>query len=216
MPSSERPFDTPLSTPGAKMLYLIARRPETSRDELIAHWYGNHMAAVIQTQKDLALQGQAHAWRYVATLYHTRLKGADAWDGMAQLWYDAPLPMPPEPRGTHPTDTFQQKVQPYMPWASKEVVVLDGSERLPVEPLTLNPPFPCTRSGFFKVSFLVKARNAVDNAAFFDHWLKVHAPNVAATMLAVDGFRYVVSQSIDPETAPYAGLAELYFESAEG
>ena len=39
-----------------------------------------------------------------------------------------------------------------------EYVVMDGSDQLPVEPLTLNAPYPCTRSGFFKVTFLVKAK----------------------------------------------------------
>ena len=30
-------------TPGAKMMYLIKRKPETSREELVAHWFANHM-----------------------------------------------------------------------------------------------------------------------------------------------------------------------------
>ena len=33
----------PESTPGAKMLYLIKRKPTTSREELVAHWFANHM-----------------------------------------------------------------------------------------------------------------------------------------------------------------------------
>ena len=28
------------------------------------------------------------------------------------------------------------------------------------------------------------------------------------------GWRYVVSQSVDPSSAPYAGMAELYFDDA--
>ena len=34
-------------TPGAKMMYLIRRKPATSREELVAHWFANHMPAVI-------------------------------------------------------------------------------------------------------------------------------------------------------------------------
>ena len=32
-------------------------------------------------------------------------------------------------------------------------------------------------------------------------------------MTEANGFRYVVSHSIYPEAAPYAGMAELYFDS---
>ena len=32
-----------VATPGAKMMYLIKRRATTSREELVAHWFKNHM-----------------------------------------------------------------------------------------------------------------------------------------------------------------------------
>ena len=75
----------PTATPGAKMLYLIKRRPTTSREELVAHWFANHMPAVIQGQKDQAEKGRLHAWRYIATLYDANKEGEHPWDGMAQL-----------------------------------------------------------------------------------------------------------------------------------
>ena len=37
----------PEATPGAKMVYLIKRKTQTSREELIAHWFANHMRGVI-------------------------------------------------------------------------------------------------------------------------------------------------------------------------
>ena len=37
----------PPETPGAKMMYLIKRQATTTREELIAHWFANHMPAVI-------------------------------------------------------------------------------------------------------------------------------------------------------------------------
>ena len=93
---------------------------------------------------------------------------------------------------------------------------MDGSAHLPVEPLTLNDPFPTTRSGFLKVTFLVKAKPDTDFAALFKHWLDVHVPNVQGVMQAVGGFRYVVSHSLEPDLEPYAGMAELYFANADG
>ncbi len=198
------------------MLYLIKRRTTTSREELVAHWFANHMPAVIQRQKDQAARGRLHAQRYIATLYDANKRGEHPWDGMAQLWFERALPKPRVAHGTTPTDTFQQKTEPYVPWATTEYVVIDPSPHLGVEPLRLNPPFPTTRSGFHKVSFLVEAKPGTDFGAFFAHWLNAHVPNVRSTMNEVGGFGYVVSQSLDPDAEPYAGLAELYFHDASG
>ncbi|MDH4144388.1 MAG: EthD domain-containing protein [Acidimicrobiia bacterium] len=203
-------------TPGAKMLYLIKRRAGVGREELVAHWFANHMPLVIAAQQRQRDAGKLAAWRYIATLFDADAQGAHPWDGVAQLWWDRALPRPAEPHGTTPTDSFQQKAEPYVPWATTEYVVIDGGDRLPVEPLTLNPPFPTTRSGFHKMTFLVAARDGADHGEFFAHWLGVHAPNVATVMRQVGGFRYVVSHSVEPGAEPYAGIAELYFDDTDG
>jgi hypothetical protein len=205
---------TMTATPGVKMCYLIRRRATTTREELIAHWFANHMPGVIARQRNQAERGRRHATRYIATLFDADAGGNHPWDGIAQLWWDAPLPRPAQPHGSEPTDSFQQKAEPYSPWPMKEHVVIDGP--LPVEPLTLNDPFPCTRSGFFKLAFLVKAQPDADFDALFRHWLEVHVPNVVAVMNAVGGFRYVVSHSLEPGVDPYAGMAELYFADSSG
>ena len=129
------------ATPGAKMIYLIKRRSTTSREELVMHWFANHMPAVIQSQKDAAARGRAHARRYIVLLFNVNPEGEHPWDGMAQLWWDQALPKPQVPHGTEPTDTFQQKAEPYMPWATTEYVVIDGSERLSTSPLTFSSFF---------------------------------------------------------------------------
>ena len=211
-PASIRPD----ATPGAKMLYLIKRKPTTSREELVAHWFANHMSGVIEGQLDQKAAGKAHAWRYIATLFDADASGQHPWDGVAQLWWDFALGRPKRPLGTAPKDTFQQKAEPHTSWATTEYVVIDGSAQLAAEPLTLNPPYPTTRSGFHKQTMLVKARDGVDFEAFFAHWLDVHVPNVRETMLCAGGFGYVVSLSIDPAIEPYAGMAELYFPDDAG
>ena len=93
-------------TPGAKMMYLIKRKPETSREELVAHWFANHMPAVIQSQKAGAERGRPHARRYFATLYDANSSGEHPWDGVAQLWWPRPLPKPKTGFGAQPRDTF--------------------------------------------------------------------------------------------------------------
>lgn len=204
----------PEATSGAKMVYLIKRRAETSREELIAHWFANHMRGVIDRNLGNRGTDQPAADHYVATLFDPRDGAVHPWDGAAQLWYDAPLPRPAQASGVEPYDTFQQVVEPYWPWATREYVVIDGA--LPLEPLTLNEPFPCTRSGFFKLTFLIALKEGGDRQALFDHWLDVHVPNVREVMGKIGGFRYVVSHSLEPDTEPYAGMAELYFPNEKG
>ncbi|WP_419842089.1 EthD domain-containing protein [Candidatus Poriferisodalis sp.] len=202
------------ATAGAKMIYLIRRRPEATRDELVANWFKNHMPGVIAGQERAAAEGRVHATKYLATLFDQRPGRDVPWDGMAQLWFDRAVPNPPEPHGTVPADTFQQKAEPYVGWATTEYVVVDGE--LPVAPNTLNEPFPTTRSGLFKVTFLVPARAGADHDAAFRHWLEVHVPNVRSVMGEIGGLRYVVSHSQRPAAEAYLGMAELYFRAAAG
>ena len=197
----------------AKMIFLIKRREGSSRDELIMQWYKNHMPTVIASQDRAIARGRDGASRYIAQLFQSSNKKEMSWDGMAQLWFAEPQKPAPNDHGQDPTDTFQQKAAPYFSWATREYVVIDGSENLSTEPLTLNEPYPSTRSGFFRVNYLVPAQAGTDYDAFFKHWLEVHVPNIRDWMNQANGFRYVVSHSIYPDVAPYAGMAELYFHS---
>jgi hypothetical protein len=201
------------ATPGYRMNVLIRRRAGVSRDELVANWFANHMPGVVKAMANAALAGQPHAHRYIATLFDPPASGPPAWDGIAQLWWKQNLGKPEQPHGTKPVDTFQQKAEPYLPWWVREYVVMDGA--LPLARNTLNEPFPCTRSGFFKVTFLMKLLPGTDGASFFSHWLGVHAPNVASHLKSVGGFRYVIAHTLDLAAEEFAGMAELYLPDAE-
>ena len=203
-------------TEGYKMQYLIKRRANTGREELVAHWFANHMPNVIEAMQTLKAGKKPHASRYLATLFDAAASGEHPWDGVAQLWWTMLQPRPNVPHGKNPTDTFQEKACPYVPWPTTEYVILDGGDRLPIEPLTLNAPYPTTRSGICKITFLVKAQINIDYEALFNHWLHVHAPNVESVMHECGGFRYVVSHSVEPEQEPYVGMAELYFNDLNG
>jgi hypothetical protein len=200
-------------TPGVKAIFLIKRRPTTSREELVAHWYSNHMPAVIAGQHKAREAGRAHAARYIATLFDADRSGDHVWDGAAQLWFEQAPAAPEVPHGTVPADSFQERAEPYVPWSTTEHVFIDGD--LGVEPLTLNAPFPTTRSGFFRVSILVATQPGADRDAFHDYWLSVHGTEATKVLNDVGAIRYTVSTSLDPE-AKYAGLAELTFPDASG
>lgn len=193
----------------SKLMYLIKRRATVSREELVANWFANHMPGVIQGQHAQAERGRPHATRYIATLYDPPADGPQRWDGVAQLWWTEEPQRPSEPHGLEPRDTFQQKAEPYVPWATTEYPVIDGD--IGVEANTLNEPFPCTRSGFVKATTLVKAKPGIDFDEFYRYWLGHHAENVATAAAAAGGLRYVISLSNDPAGEPYAGMAELYF-----
>ncbi|HIL97583.1 MAG TPA: hypothetical protein EYG51_16970, partial [Pseudomonadales bacterium] len=75
------------AVPGTKVIYLIKRKPTTSREEVIAHWFGNHMPIVISNQQRSAAKGRRHATKYFATLFDADRSGEYPWDGMAQLWW---------------------------------------------------------------------------------------------------------------------------------
>ena len=197
------------------MIFLIKRREGVSRDELIVHWFKNHMPAVIDSQVRAHGRGRDGASKYIAQLFTRSNKDQMSWDGLAQLWFKEPQKPAPISPDFRPSDTFQEKAAPYFSWATREYVVMDGSDGLSTEPLMLNEAYPMTRSGFHRVNYLVPAKDGTDFEELYAHWLGVHVPNVKSCMEQSGGFRYVVSHSIFPSAAPYAGMAELYFPDNE-
>lgn len=200
-------------TPGAKMLYLIRRRPGVTREELVVHWFARHMPPVIESQLKAAAAGKFHAWRYIATLFDADSGGLCPWDGIAALSFAAALPTAGVSHGEPPMDSFQERAMPYHPWATREYVMMDVGDALAARPSTLGTPFPCTRTGFHKLTFLVKARPGVDFKAMHEIWLDAHAPRITTQMQRFDGLRYALNLSIEPEVAPFAGMAELWFRT---
>ena len=177
------------------------------------HWYKNHMPRVIESQKS-AGEGRG-ASKYIAQIFDPSLNDSMSWDGVAQLWVANPPPPSSASLSSEPKDTFEASSEPYFGWPTKEYVVIDGSSHLNEQPLTLNTPFPSTRSGFFRVNYLVASKSDVDYDAFYRHWLEVHVPNISDWMGKSNGFRYLVNHSLYPKQAPYAGMAELYFHNEE-
>ena len=191
-------------TPDVKMMFPVRRKPNTTHEEFLVYWFAHHMPVTIAAMGDV---GRG----YIGTPFQAAADGTHPWDGMAQMFLAEPLATPAEGFGAKPVDSFQEHAQPYFGWATQEYVFLQGDEFLPVRPLTLHAPFPTTRSGFFKVTRLVKAKNASEFDELHAYWLQEHAAHVVEAMRAANGFRYVVGLSLEPQNAPYAGMEELYF-----
>lgn len=187
-----------------KMVFPVKRKPTTSRHEFVAYWFAHHMPFTIA-----AMAGRGRG--YIGTVFKGAPDNGGGWDGFAQMFLADPLRHPPEGFGARPVDSFQERVEPYFGWATREYVVESGADHLFVRPLTLGLPFPTSRSGFFKVVVFVPPQADADHGSFQSRWLTERAPRIADALRQVDGFRYVVSLSLEPETAPYSGMEELYF-----
>ncbi len=192
-------------TADVKMIFPVRRKPNTTHEEFLVFWFAHHMPVTIAAMGDV---GRG----YIGTPFHAAQDGTHGWDGMAQMFLAKPLATPAQGFGAKPVDSFQEHAQPYFGWATKEYVFLQGDEFLPVHPLTLNAPFPTTRSGFFKVTRFVEAKNnAAEGDQLHGYWRQEHAVQVVEAMRAVGGFRYVVGLSQELQNVPYAGMEELYF-----
>jgi len=191
---------------GVKMIFPVKRKPVVSREEFIAYWFAHHMPVTIDAMGD-------RGWGYIGTVFDPAEEDQQ-WDGIAQMFLDESLPNPPAGFGAKPVDSFHERaVQPYYGWATREIVVISGSDELPVRPLTLNAPFPTSRSGFFKVVTFVPMVQSADNEALQSDWLNRRAGRIAHAMQQVNGFRYVVSLGVELEVGAYLGMEELYFHN---
>jgi len=190
-----------------KMLFLIRRRAHTTRDALVAQWFKNHMPAVIAAQSSAKEKGFNHATRYWATLFQET--GERAWDGVAQLWFQAPMPYPDEPFGTQPSDSFQEHAEPYHAWETEETVLFD---HLPLaQGLTLNEPYPTTRTSMHRITLLIPAESSSIDLSTLNHWLGHETAPFQDQAEAAGCLRCAVSLSTQPNRDPYLGVLEFYF-----
>jgi hypothetical protein len=76
----------------------------------------------------------------------------------------------------------------------------------------------------YRMNVLIRRRAGVSRDELVANWFANHmpavvrgmaAPNVQSAMKASGGFRYVIAQSVEPQTEEFAGMAELYFPDAE-
>jgi hypothetical protein len=194
-----------------KMLFLIRHRAHTTRDALVAQWFKNHMPNVIAAQSVAKARGFNHATRYWATLFQET--GERSWDGVAQLWFQAPMPYPDEPFGTQPSDSFQEHAEPYHAWETKETVLFD---HLPfAQGLTLNEPYPTTRTSIHRITLLIPTESGSIDLSTLNHWLGHETGPFQDQAEAAGCLRCAVSLSTEIDRDPYLGAIEFYFAAAD-
>lgn len=177
-----------------KLVFLVKRAAAVAHDDLVRHWREVHLPGVAAQMKPD---------HYSVTLFEQR--DETPFDGMATLCFaDAE-------RGRHLTgDGTPQAVRDdgFADLVQRPYTVLECEERVIVA-----GPRP---EGALKLTALVRPKAGADRDALYQHWLNVHAPNVAAGLEATEGaLRYVLSLATQGASEPeLAGLAELWYESA--
>lgn len=178
-----------------KFVFLVKRADHVTHDELVRHWQEIHLPGVAE---------HLRPDHYRVTFFDQRDEAP--FDGMAVLWYaDAERGRYMLGEGSPEAvrrDGFLDRVQtPYTKLECEEHVIVDGPR--PGEAL--------------KLTALVRAKAGIDGQELYQHWLDVHAPNVAGELRSTaGGLRYALSFATQGQSEPdFAGMAELWYESAD-
>lgn len=179
-----------------KLLAVVKRRDEMSRDDLLRHWEHIHAPGVAE---------RVQPNRYTLTFFERRLDGGESpYDGMASLWFDSleHWQRASAPRPDAPSDGFADFLVADETFflLTSEIVVVDGTVTAESE----------------KTTFFVQRKESVTEADHFQHWRDQHIPNVREALKRnPGGLRYVVSQADLGQPGRYSGLAELYWQDAD-
>ena len=175
-----------------KMAFFVKRAPGVSHQQLCDHWLDVHAPGV---------RDHMGARHYSVT--HFKQRDDTSYDGLAELWYDDAATgraVHSDPPPAVAGDGFIALTGDFVRLDCAEHVIVDG-------------PRP---EGAVKMVYPVAFRPGVDHDEARAYWLDVHAPLVAASVEATAGaHRYVVTQQIDSGRGPWAGFAELWYDSLD-
>lgn len=181
-----------------KRIGLVRRKIGVSRDALFKQWETVHAPHIARVAKPL---------RYTVTLFDRRRDGSDPpFDGMATVWlrdrdhYERTWGRngDPELRADGFMDWLDRDRNPVL--LTSEHVIVDGAVNREQE----------------KFVFAARRRAGVPAGDLFHAWLHLHAPRIRAALEQSSGCRrYLVSLADLGDEAPYDGVAEMWWESAE-
>jgi uncharacterized protein (TIGR02118 family) len=198
-------------TPTQRLVFVLRRRPELSRDEFQQYWLGTHAPLVAGVAEVLGIT----RYQQVHTISEDSTRAAPPFDGVAELWFD-----PARSSGTRDEQIaaaamllederrfIDLSASPI--WFAAEHVMADG-------------PADALRS-----TTAVRRRAGLTREEFQRHWREVHGPLAVARPDVFGITRYVQMHTPDdaetyppavvrgaPE--PYDGLAEVYVTEVQG
>ena len=169
-----------------KIIIANGANDTVTPQQLLEHWRTHHAELV---RRHLAPQ------RYTLTTLHKPKRGYHGIatlhlrDDQRDLLSDLPEPIRADP--------FYGMIGVRTALRVDEHVIADGD----------------TSGAGVKIAAFVRRRPDVSPEQFFDHWLTIHAPNVADHLRRTDGaLRYTVNHATDAsDDAPFHGVAELWY-----
>jgi hypothetical protein len=169
---------------------FLKRAPNVTHDQLVEHWEKTHAPRVAR---------YARPERYAVTFFDG---AGDGFDGMASLYM-------------RDQEHFRQAFSPEQVAETNQ----DGFTDLIDVAATLSlfgeeHVFLDDGPGLWRMVFLGKRLPEATRDDYQNTWLTGHAPMVAAALKGTVE-RYTISATTSPEGAPYDGVAELGFASAE-
>lgn len=176
---------------GVKFIIANGANDTVTPAQLLEHWRGHHASLVAE---------HVGPQRYALTELTKPQRG---YNGIATLHLgDAQRDVLGTPPPEIQADPYYDMIGPRLVMDVTEHVIVDGT---------------APAGHRFKTTAFVRRAPGVDAGQFFDHWLDVHAPNVAATLGAVDGgLRYVVNHATDADDdARFHGVAEVWYRDGE-
>lgn len=193
-----------------RLVFVLRRRPEMSRDEFQTYWLQTHAPLVAGVAETLGIT----RYQQVHTVSEDTTRAAAPFDGVAELWFDATRSTgsPDEQRAAAAMLLEDERrfidLSASPIWFATEHVMADG-------------PMDGLRS-----TTAVRRKAGLTREQFREHWAEVHGPLAASRPDVFGIVRYVQMHTpLDAETfppavvrgapEPYDGLAEVYTTAVE-
>jgi uncharacterized protein (TIGR02118 family) len=202
--------EPPIRPTSHRLVFVLHRRPEMSREEFQRYWSVTHAPLVRSVADVLGITG----YQQVHTVRDDPTRSAPSFDGVAELWFDAARTTASRDEQRAAAALLLEDEARFIDlaaspiWLAEERVMCDG----PKEGL--------------RTTSAVRRKAGTTRDEFRRHWVEVHAPLALAHPEVFGITRYVQlsapddAESYPPATTrgappPFDGLAEVYTESVQ-
>lgn len=193
-----------------RLVFVLRRRPETSREEFQTYWLQTHAPLVAGVADTLGIT----RYQQVHTVSEDTTRAAAPFDGVAELWFDPA-------RSTGSPDEHQSAAAMLLEDEARFIDLSASPIWYAAEHVMADGPAEGLRS-----TTAVRRRAGLTREQFRRHWAEVHGPLAASRPDVFGIVRYVQMHTPDdaetfppavvrgaPE--PYDGLAEVYTTAVE-
>jgi uncharacterized protein (TIGR02118 family) len=187
-----------------RLVFLLRRLPSLTREDFQAYWLGTHAPLVAERAGVLGIR----RYQQVHTTRHSRPDTMDAFDGVAELWFDAEPGSDVEAR-RRASDELLEDERRFIDHTASPIWLADE--------VTLNEGLVEGE----RMTAALRRKPGLTRAEFQQHWRQVHGP-LALEHPEVFGFRHYVQLHTPADAedfstakargapAPFDGVSEVY------